>query len=130
MRATTVARLWAVLATGLLTMPGIAHADAQDDQFLAALSAQGIPGDQGQMIAAGQATCANYGGPALAAQMTGLMTQGLSDVQAQDVIYDGLTAYCPEKAGGICRWSFFKVQPFSRCPRALVRGGIIVGATS
>jgi hypothetical protein len=53
-----------------------------------------------QTIAAGPA-CANYGSPALVAHMTGLMARRLSNVQAQDVILDGLKAYRPEKAGGV-----------------------------
>jgi|HubBroStandDraft_3_1064219.scaffolds.fasta_scaffold20193_6 hypothetical protein len=97
MKATIAALLLAVLATAPLTIAGIAQADTQDDQFLAALSAQGIPGQ----IAAGHAACANYGGPALVAQMTGLMAQGLTNIQAQNVILDGIKAYCPEKAGGL-----------------------------
>jgi hypothetical protein len=42
-----------------------------------------------------------FGGPALVAQMTGLMAQGLTNIQAQNVILDGIKAYCPEKAGGL-----------------------------
>ena len=61
MKATIAALLLAVLATAPLTIAGIAQADTQDDQFLAALSAQGTPGQ----IGAGHAACANYGGPAL-----------------------------------------------------------------
>jgi hypothetical protein len=63
--------LGAVVTPGLVIgMSAVARADAKDDQFLVALAAQGIPGDPGQMIAAGHTACDNYGSPALVAQMT------------------------------------------------------------
>jgi hypothetical protein len=90
-----------VPATALLTMAGTAHADTHDDQFLKSLSAQGIPGDPGQMIADGHAACANYGTPAFAAQMAGLMGRGLSGAQASGLQIAAMRAYCPEKIGGM-----------------------------
>jgi hypothetical protein len=104
LRATLIAAPAALLAlpvNATLIAEGRAYADTQDDQDLAVLSAQGIPGALDQTIATGHASCANYGSPALVKQMAGLMAQGLSNGQAQDVILDGLKAYCPEKAGGV-----------------------------
>jgi hypothetical protein len=86
--------LLAVPATALLAMAGIAYADTQDDQFLKSLSAQGIPGDPGQLIADGHAACANYGTPAFAAQMAGLMGRGLSRAQASRLRTARTRAYC------------------------------------
>jgi hypothetical protein len=67
-----------VAFVALTVSNGTAHADNPDQAFLNAVAAQGISGDPAQMIAAGHAACANYGGPALVAQMTGLMAQGLT----------------------------------------------------
>jgi hypothetical protein len=92
LRATLTAAAAAPLALpviGMLSAAGSAYADSRDDQYIAALPAQGIPGAPDQTIAAGHAACVNYGRPVLVAQMTGLMAQGLSNVQAQDVILDG-----------------------------------------
>ena len=94
-----VPRLAAVLTIGL-EPTAVAHADTQDDQYLAALSAQGITGDPGQLIADGHAACDNYGTPALVAQMTGLMAQGYSNVQASTLFLAGIKAYCPGKIAG------------------------------
>lgn len=64
----------------------------------AALSAQGITGDPAQLIADGHAARDNYRSPALVAQMTGLMAQGYSNIQASNLLIDGVRAYCPEKS--------------------------------
>jgi Protein of unknown function (DUF732) len=79
----------------------VAHSDSHDDLFLALISAQGIPGPPDQLIAAGHAACDHYGSPNLVAEITGLMGQGLSSVQAQNVALDGLKAYCPENPGWV-----------------------------
>jgi hypothetical protein len=93
LRATLTAAAAAPLALpviGMLSAAGSPYADSRDDQYIAALPAQGIPGAPDQTIAApGTPPARNYGGPVLVAQMTGLMAQGLSNVQAQDVILDG-----------------------------------------
>jgi hypothetical protein len=90
----------AILAAAVLSAP-VAYADSRDDQLLATLAAQGIQGDPAQMIAAGHAACDNYGTPALAVQMSALMAQGYSNVQASNIQLDGIRAYCPEKVGGV-----------------------------
>src|SRR5687768_14203701 len=86
-----------VLAASVLLGSGIAQADSADEQYLAALSAQGITGDPGQLIAEGRAACNNYGGPALVGQMTALMGRGMTSVQASNLVLVGMRAYCPEK---------------------------------
>jgi hypothetical protein len=90
-----------VLAVGL--MPAVAHADSQDDKYLAALASQGITGDPGQLIADGHQACDAYGGPGVIGLMSGLMAGGLSNVQASNVMLTGIKAYCPEKTplGGL-----------------------------
>ena len=40
-----------------VTPPAAAHADAADDQFVAALNAQGVPGDRGAEIAIAHRWC-------------------------------------------------------------------------
>jgi hypothetical protein len=92
-----VSRLAALLAIGLVPT-AVAHADTQDDKYLAALAAQGITGDPGQLIADGHAACDNYGNPGLVAQMSGLEARGMSNIQASNVLIDGVRAYCPEKS--------------------------------
>jgi Protein of unknown function (DUF732) len=93
--------LLAVPATALLAMAGTAYADTQDDQFLKSLSAQGIPGDPGQLIADGHAACANYGTPAFAAQMAGpygarpFRRTGVRRANSRD------ESVHPEKVGGM-----------------------------
>lgn len=91
------ALVFASLATVSLIITPVAHADAQDDQFLASLSAQGITGDPAQLIAEGRAACNNYGSPALVGQMAALMGRGMSNVQASNLVLAGMRAYCPEK---------------------------------
>jgi hypothetical protein len=92
--------LGALLAAALATT-AVAHADSQDDQFVALVSAQGIPGAPEQWIAAGRAACHNYGSYTLLAEQYNLTERGLSQDQAYNVIWDGIKAYCPEKAGGM-----------------------------
>ena len=89
-----------VVAVGLAP---VAHADSQDDKYLAALAGQGITGEPAQLIADGHAACDNYGGPGLVGQMFGLEGRGLSNVQASNLMVTGIRAYCPEKTplGGL-----------------------------
>ena len=89
-------RLVALLAIGLVPT-AVAHADTQDDRYLAALSAIDITGDPDWLIAAGHFACDNYGSPAVIDQMNGLMALGYSGVQASNVVVLGIRAYCPEK---------------------------------
>jgi hypothetical protein len=92
-------RVGALLAIALVPIPA-AHADTADDNFLKTLNALGITGDPATLIAAGHAACDNYGGPALVTQMTALMAQGYSNVQASNIQLAGIRAYCPEKIAG------------------------------
>ena len=73
---------------------------SRDDQFLAAVSSQGIGGQPDQLIAYAHTMCDVVGTPAALGPMTNLMaTQGLSPQQAATVMIDGLRVYCPEKSG-------------------------------
>lgn len=92
-------KLPALLAVGLVPA-AVAHADSQDDRYVATLSSQGITGDRPQLIADGHAACDNYGTPGLVAQMLGLEGRGMSSAQASGLVLAGVRAYCPEKAGG------------------------------
>jgi hypothetical protein len=82
---------------GGLASAAVAHADAQDDRYLAALTANGITGPPDQLISDGHAACDNYGGPGLVAQTIGLEGRGMFNIQASNLIIDGVRAYCPEK---------------------------------
>ena len=75
----------------------VAHADSQDDRYLAALAGQGITGQPDQLIADGHAACDNYGTPGLAGQMTALEGRGLTNLQASNLLVTGMRAYCAEK---------------------------------
>jgi Protein of unknown function (DUF732) len=92
--------LGAVLAAALATT-AVAHADDQDDQFLAMVSAQSIPGVPEELMASGRAACDNYGNYTLPVQEYRLMERGLSQDQAYKVIADGIKAYCPDKDGAL-----------------------------
>ena len=94
----TKAAIAAGFAAVCVGLAATAHADNQDDRYLAALSAQGITGDPAQLIADGHAACDNYGGPGLVAQMLGLEARGMSNIQASNLLMDGVRAYCPEKS--------------------------------
>ncbi len=85
-------------AIAILACAPIAYADSAESKFLAALSSQGVTGDQGQLLADGRAACDNYGGPGLVGQMAALEGRGLSNVQAQNIIVDGVRAFCPERS--------------------------------
>ena len=92
--------LGALLAAAL-TSTAIAHADDQDDQFLALVSAQAIPAAPEELIPAGRAACDNYGSYPLLVQEVRLREWGLSQDQAYEVISDGIKVYCPEKDGAL-----------------------------
>ncbi len=92
--------LGALLAAALATT-ALAHADSQDDEFLALISAQGIPGAPEELIATGEAACQSYGSDALLAQEYRLRDWGLPQDQAYQVISDGIKVYCPEKDGAL-----------------------------
>ena len=79
----------------------VANATPADEQFPAALAAQNIPGDRGQLIADGHAACDAYGTPGMVGLMYQIMGLGMSNGQAASVIAAGMRAYCPEKAGGL-----------------------------
>ena len=92
------ARTAALMAASMAMCVPVAHADARDDKYLAALASQGITGDPAQLIADGQAACDNYGTAGLVGQMMGLEGRGLSNVQASNLLVTGVRAYCPEKS--------------------------------
>jgi hypothetical protein len=75
-----------------------AWADTVDEHYLSVLSALGIPGDRDQLIADGHAACDAYGTPGVVGEVFGLEGQGMSNIQASDVILAGVRSYCPEKA--------------------------------
>ena len=90
----------AAVLIAFAVMPlSIAHADGADDQFLAALAAQGITGDNAALIAQGRAACDNYGSAAIVGQSLAMLGMGLNNMQASQVITDGWHIYCPGKSG-------------------------------
>ncbi len=91
----------AVLLAAALTTTAISHADSQDDHFLALVSSQSIPGAPEELISSGRAACDNYGSYTLLAEVYRLRDSGLSESPASRVIWDGIDAYCPEKAGAL-----------------------------
>lgn len=99
-----VALLAACLACSVLVLPAVAAADAQDDQFLAAVAAQGITADPEQLISAAHNMCNVVGGMGAVGPFYRLMaSQSLSPVQASAVFTAGANAYCPDKAGLIAQ---------------------------
>jgi Protein of unknown function (DUF732) len=89
--------LLGALVAAVLASTAVAHADDQDDQFLAMVSAQGIPGAPEELMASGRAACDNYGNYTLLVQEYRLQERGLSLDQAYKVVSDGIKAYCPDK---------------------------------
>ncbi len=101
-KALRMAGIAGVGALITLTFPAFAHANSPDDQFLAAVSKQGIGGQPDQLIAYAHTMCDVMGTPAALGPMTNLMaTQGLSPQQVAYVAADGVRAYCPEKSGSM-----------------------------
>ena len=104
-------------AVAVMLAAGIAHADGQDDQFLAMLSKDGVVGPPDQMIAIAHERCdaANLprsGGynfrwgampsPYLGAIgniYTELESTGMDSAQAAQFIRDAITVYCPDQRG-------------------------------
>jgi hypothetical protein len=78
-----------------------AHANSQDDHFLNLLSARGIQGDSGQLIASAHAACDSAGNGRPNLGMTGvfggIVGQGFSPQQPNTVIVAAVGTYCPEK---------------------------------
>ena len=104
-------------AAAVVVSAAIAHADGLDDQFMALLAKDGIPGPPEQMIPIAHERCDDadlprsglfiprFGaqpGPYLAAIgniYTELESQGLSSGQAAQFIRDAIKVYCPDQAG-------------------------------
>lgn len=98
------ALLAASLTAATLALCGPAGADTQDDQFLAALAAQGITGQPDQLIAAAHNMCDVAGGMGAIGPFYRLLaSQSLSPMQASAVFAAGAQAYCPEKSAVIGR---------------------------
>jgi hypothetical protein len=93
--------VFGALLAAVLATTAVAHADSQDDQFVELVSAQSIPAAPEQLIGTGRAACDNYGSYTLLAQVHRLRDRGLTEDQAYKVIWDGIDAYCPEKAGAL-----------------------------
>ncbi|WP_370066827.1 DUF732 domain-containing protein [Mycobacterium sp. MAA66] len=85
-----------VAVTAMVCAP-LAHADPPDAKYLAALSANGIQGDPGQLVADGHSACDAYGGIGMTGFILGLRARGMSAEQAGNLVADGIRAYCPEK---------------------------------
>jgi len=75
-----------------------AHADGQDDQFLAAVAAQGIHADPVVLMTAGRSICNGVGTPAALPVFYGLQMQGLAPPQVSNFLMAGVRTYCPDKA--------------------------------
>jgi Protein of unknown function (DUF732) len=104
-------------AVAVMLAAGIAHADGQDDQFLAMLSKDGVVGPPDQMIAIAHERCeaANVprtggfnwrfgAGPspyigAIGNIYTELESTGMNSAQAAQFIRDAITVYCPDQRG-------------------------------
>jgi hypothetical protein len=88
--------LAATITTAFALAP-VAAADSQEDQFLAALAAQGVFGDPGLLIAEGREACDHFGTPQQTRDAIFLMGQGFSHHQAGTLISAGLLFFCPDK---------------------------------
>src|SRR5262245_25168647 len=104
---------WLVAAAAVLMTTAVAHADPQDDQFLAAVSNDGVSvGPPDQMIAIAHQRCADeglsrgdsyaifYGGHpspwrvAMSKIAERLEGMGLNDQQARQFMQDAINVYC------------------------------------
>lgn len=87
----------------LIALSAIAHADTQDDQFLAVLSADGIQGPPDQLVGDGHATCNAFDYPigiginGPTANALTLQAHGLSPAQIRPFMRDAVKPYCPDK---------------------------------
>jgi hypothetical protein len=108
-----------VLAAAVAVMlpAGIAHADGQDDQFLAMLSKDGVVGPPDQMIAIAHERCDaanlprsggyNFRFGALPSPYIGaigniyteLESTGMNSAYAAQFIRDAIAVYCPDQKG-------------------------------
>lgn len=91
----------------LVPVVGVAHADSADDQFVASLSSQGIPGDRGALIAIAHQFCDAQNLPRIGIGLPSpytmqilnlrnqLVGQGLSQPQLDQFAHDAVAAYCP-----------------------------------
>jgi Protein of unknown function (DUF732) len=104
-------------AAAVMLAAGIAHADGQDDQFLAMLSKDGVVGPPDQLIAIAHERCdaANlprsggynfrFGGQpspyigAIGNIYTELESTGMNSAYAAQFIRDAITVYCPDQKG-------------------------------
>jgi Protein of unknown function (DUF732) len=104
-------------AVAVMLAAGIAHADGQDDQFLALLSKDGVVGPPDQMIAIAHERCDaaniprsggyNFRWGALPSPYIGaigniyteLESTGMNSAYAAQFIRDAITVYCPDQKG-------------------------------
>ena len=104
-------------AAAVMLAAGIAHADGQDDQFLAMLSKDGVVGPPDQMIAIAHERCDaanlprsggyNFRFGALPSPYIGaigniyteLESTGMNSAYAAQFIRDAITVYCPDQRG-------------------------------
>jgi hypothetical protein len=104
-------------AVAVMLAAGIAHADGQDDQFLAMLSKDGVVGPPDQMIAIAHERCDaanlprsggyNFRWGALPSPYIGaigniyteLESTGMNSAYAAQFIRDAITVYCPDQRG-------------------------------
>lgn len=85
-----------------LMHPAHARADAQDDQFLGALSAQGINAAPDQLTSFAHTICDVGGGMGAIGPQYGLMASaGLSPQQVASVVVTAYRTYCPAKLSTI-----------------------------
>jgi non-ribosomal peptide synthetase component F len=104
----TTAVVWPVLAL-VRGVVGLAHADTADDQFVAALSSHGIPGDRDALIAIAHQFCDAQDLPRIGIGLPSpytmqilnlrnqLVGQGLSQRQMDQLAHDAVAAYCPDR---------------------------------
>ncbi len=88
LKRTTTAVIWAVLA--LVPVIGVAHADNTDDQFVAALSSQGIPGDRGALISIAHQFCDAQNLPRIGIGLPSPYTIEIANLRNQ-LVSQGLT---------------------------------------
>ena len=104
-------------AAAVMLAAGVAHADGQDDQFLAMLSKDGVVGPPDQMIAIAHERCDaanlprsggyNFRWGALPSPYIGaigniyteLESTGMNSAYAAQFIRDAITVYCPDQRG-------------------------------
>lgn len=92
----------ACFAAVSLMHPAHASADARDDQFLAALSAQGISAAPDQLTSFAHTMCDVGGGMGAIGPQYGLMASaGLSPQQVASVVVAAYRTYCPAKLSTI-----------------------------